>query len=89
MVSAIVTLTVVLAAGWILWLARDLGPRIASARAVGAVALATLAFWLGLVVLYAPIEQVQGIVQKIFYVHIPAIIPMYLGFVLTAVGGIG
>lgn len=88
MVSAIVTLTVVLAAGWLIWLARDLGPRIAGARAIGAAALVALAFWLGLVALYAPIEQVQGIVQKIFYVHIPAIIPMYLGFVLTAVGGI-
>jgi heme exporter protein C len=89
MVSAIVTLTVALAAGWILWLARDLGPRIASTRVVGAAALGALALWFGLVVLYAPIEQVQGIVQKIFYVHVPAIIPMYLGFVLTAVGGIG
>jgi heme exporter protein C len=89
MVSAIVTLTVVLAAGWIIWLARDLEARIGGARAIGAAALVALAFWLALVVFYAPIEQVQGLVQKIFYVHIPAIIPMYLGFVLTAVGGIG
>jgi heme exporter protein C len=89
MVSAIVTLTTAVAAGWLIWLSRDPESRIAAARAVGAAALVAIAFWLGLVVLYAPIEQVQGIVQKIFYVHIPAIIPMYLGFVLTAVGGIG
>ena len=89
MVSALVTLSVVFAAGWLVWLSREIEPRVASAHAVGAVALAALALWLGMVVFYAPIEQVQGIVQKIFYVHIPAIIPTYLGFALTAVGGVG
>lgn len=89
MVSALVTLSVLLAAGWLIWLSRDIETRVGSARAVGAGALALLALWLGLVVWYAPIEQVQGIVQKIFYVHIPAIIPTYLGFLLTAVGGVG
>jgi heme exporter protein C len=89
MVSALVALCVVLAAGWVLWLSRDVERRVGSARAVGAAALAALALWLGLVVFYAPVEQVQGIVQKIFYVHIPAIIPSYLGFLLTAVGGAG
>jgi len=89
MVSALVTLSVVLAAGWIVWLSRDIELRAGSARGVGAAALAALALWLGMVVFYAPIEQVQGIVQKIFYVHIPAIIPTYLGFLLTAVGGVG
>jgi len=89
MVSAIVMLTTAFATGWIVWLSRDPEARVASARAVGAAAWVVIALWLWLVVYYAPIEQVQGIVQKIFYVHIPAIIPMYLGFVLTAVGGIG
>jgi heme exporter protein C len=37
----------------------------------------------------APAERIQGIVQKIFYVHVPCWLPAYLGFVLTAVGGIG
>lgn len=89
MVSALVTLSVLLAAGWVVWLSRDIFARVGSARGVGAGALAVLAVWLGLVVWYAPIEQVQGVVQKIFYVHIPAIIPTYLGFLLTAVGGVG
>jgi heme exporter protein C len=89
MVSALVTLSVVFVAGYLVWLSRDIDQRAGSARGVGATALAALALWLGMVVFYAPIEQVQGVVQKIFYVHIPAIIPTYLGFVLTAVGGFG
>lgn len=88
MVSALVVLTVALALAWLLWLAGDVRARVASARGVGAAALLALALWLALVIFYAPIEQVQGIVQKIFYVHIPAIIPMYFGFVLTAIAGI-
>lgn len=88
MVSALVMLTVAFALAWLLWLAGDVRARIASARAVGAAALAALALWLALVIFYAPIEQVQGVVQKIFYVHIPAIIPMYFGFVLTAIAGV-
>jgi len=89
MVSALVMLTVVLATGWLIWFSRDIEARAVGARSVGAAALAVLALWLGMVIFYAPIEQVQGIVQKIFYVHIPAIIPTYLGFALTAVGGVG
>jgi len=89
MVSALVMLTVVLATGWLIWFSRDIEARAVGARSVGAAAAAVLALWLGMVIFYAPIEQVQGIVQKIFYVHIPAIIPTYLGFALTAVGGVG
>ncbi len=54
---------------------------------LGLAALAALALWFGLVWLYAPLEQVQGIVQKIFYVHVPLWPPAYLGFALTALGG--
>jgi heme exporter protein C len=89
MVSALVTLSVALAAGWLVWLSLDVEARVGGARAVGAASLALIVVWLALVIGYAPIEQVQGVVQKIFYVHIPAIIPTYLGFALTAVGGIG
>ena len=88
MISALVALSVAVAAGWLVWVSLDVERRVASARGVGAATLAALALWLGLVVFYAPIEQVQGLVQKIFYVHIPAIIPTYLGFTLTAVGGV-
>jgi heme exporter protein C len=62
---------------------------IGSARWSGWLALATLAVWLWMVFFFAPIEAVQGLVQKIFYVHVPCWPPAYLGFVLTAVGGIG
>lgn len=89
MVSAVVMLSVVLALAWLLWLARDVASNIASARWVGGLALALIPVWLYLVAYYAPIEAVQGVIQKIFYVHIPAIIPTYFGFVLAAIGGAG
>ncbi|MEM1350021.1 MAG: cytochrome c biogenesis protein CcsA, partial [Myxococcota bacterium] len=33
---------------------------------------------------YAPLETTMGIVQKVFYVHVPSAIAMYAGFVLCA-----
>lgn len=60
-----------------------------SARVTGPLALVALGIWLAMVALVAPEEAVQGVVQKIFYVHVPCWPPAYLGFVLTAVGGIG
>ena len=62
---------------------------IRSTRISGPLALLALGVWLALVIFYAPIEKTQGVVQKIFYVHVPLSGPAYLGFVLTAVGGIG
>lgn len=47
----------------------------------------------GVVIVYAyavvsaPIDAVQGVIQKILYVHPPLAYGAYLGFVLTAVGG--
>ncbi|MFT5697041.1 MAG: heme exporter protein C [Myxococcota bacterium] len=38
-------------------------------------------------VIDAPIDNVQGIIQKILYVHPPLAYGAYLGFVVTAVGG--
>jgi len=35
----------------------------------------------------APIDSVQGVIQKILYVHPPLAFAAYLGFALTAVGG--
>jgi heme exporter protein C len=38
-------------------------------------------------VLQAPLDSVQGVVQKIVYVHPPCAFAAYLGFALTALGG--
>ncbi len=61
---------------------------IRSARITGPATLQAVALWLWLVG-EAPVERVQGVVQKIFYAHVPCWPPAYLGFVLTAVFGIG
>lgn len=61
---------------------------IRSARVIGAIALVLLGIWLALA-WNAPVERTQGIVQKILYAHVPCWLPAYLGFILTAVGGIG
>src|SRR5262245_66366413 len=89
MVSGAVFLSVVAALAWLIWLSRDVEARIGSARWAGLLALALVPVWLALVIFYAPIEEAQGIIQKIFYVHTPAIIPTYAGFFLTALGGAG
>jgi heme exporter protein C len=62
---------------------------IRSAPFAGWLALVAILVWLGMVVFLAPIEKVQGLVQKIFYVHVPCWPPAYLGFILTALGGVG
>jgi len=61
---------------------------IRSTRYLGPLALLALA-----VVVYAvynaPRELIQGLAQKIFYVHVPCATPAYSGFVIAAIGGIG
>ncbi len=42
--------------------------------------------WLALVAA-APLDSVQGVIQKIVYVHPPCAFPAYLGFAFTALGG--
>jgi len=42
----------------------------------------------GLAVFYAPPDAVQGVVQKIFYLHVPAAIAAYLCFAVVLVGGL-
>jgi len=37
----------------------------------------------------APVDRVQGIIQKILYVHPPLAYGAYLGFILAGVGGVG
>jgi len=61
---------------------------IGSTRVTGPLAIAALGIWAALVYL-APSDAAQGLIQKIFYVHVPTVAPTYLGFILTAVGGLG
>ena len=75
--------------GLITWFASDEERAIDSTRITGPMALVLGVVWLGMVGFYAPIEKVQGVVQKIFYVHVPCVPAAYLGFILTAVGGVG
>jgi heme exporter protein C len=41
----------------------------------------------GLAVFYAPPDAVEGVVQKIFYLHVPAAITAYMCFAVVLVGG--
>lgn len=50
---------------------------------VALTALAVLAA-LYLIFFHAPVETSMGIVQKIFYVHVPAAMVMYAGFTITS-----
>lgn len=57
------------------------------ARGPSGLALAALAaFWLAIVA-RAPLDQTQGVIQKILYLHVPIVFAAYLGFLLTALGG--
>jgi heme exporter protein C len=44
---------------------------------------------LGVIFLYAPQERTMGIVQKIFYIHVPSAIAAYIGFFIAFGGSIG
>ena len=50
------------------------------------VTAALFAVTLYLVFAVAPVEKQMGVVQKIFYFHVPSAYAMYLGFVVSAVG---
>lgn len=52
------------------------------------IAAALLLVAAGLVVFYAPEDAVQGVVQKIFYLHVPAAIAAYTAFALVLAGGL-
>jgi heme exporter protein C len=58
-------------------------------KAVGplGVAMSLLAIAYAWTVFQAPVDSVQGIIQKILYVHPPLAYGAYLGFVVTAVAG--
>jgi heme exporter protein C len=38
---------------------------------------------------HAPIEEQMGIVQKIFYFHVPSAYAMYVGFTIAMIGSVG
>lgn len=52
-----------------------------------AVTLCVCAIAYGLLVVSAPVDGVQGVIQKILYLHVPCAMAAYLGFLLTAIGG--
>ena len=55
-------------------------------RPSGISLLAVAGLWL-LSVAQAPVDSMQGVIQKILYVHPPLAFAAYLGFALTALGG--
>jgi heme exporter protein C len=58
----------------------------AAVRPTGVALALSAPVWLWLVA-RAPLDSVQGVVQKIVYVHPPCAFAAYLGFVCTALGG--
>jgi heme exporter protein C len=57
--------------------------------ALGALTILTAVAALHAIFVIAPVERQMGIVQKIFYFHVPSAYAMYLGFTLAMVGSIG
>jgi heme exporter protein C len=64
-----------------------LGPIAARTRTASGALLAVLLVAYVWTVATAPIDSVQGIIQKILYVHPPLAYGAYLGFVITAICG--
>ena len=62
--------------------------RIQSAVGPLGLVMALLTVGYGWAVLNAPIDSVQGVIQKILYIHPPLAYGAYLGFVVTAFAGI-
>jgi heme exporter protein C len=59
----------------------DAGPAI-----LGGLTVVLLAVTLGAIYGYAPVEEQMGIVQKLFYFHVPSAYAMYVGFGASALG---
>ena len=67
--------------------ALERNPRSAAPIRISGALLAVLAaLWIYGVVT-APIDSIQGVIQKILYVHVPCWFAAYAGFALTAVSG--
>jgi heme exporter protein C len=54
---------------------------------VSAVALGICVIIYGFLVVNAPVDSEQGVIQKILYLHAPCAMAAYLGFLLTGIGG--
>jgi heme exporter protein C len=63
----------------------EMNPNRLLLRATAAALLGCAALWAWLV-WQAPIDAMQGPIQKILYVHVPCVLGAYLGFALTALG---
>ncbi len=61
--------------------------RIGSLDLLGLAAFTLIAVSLGMGLLYAPTELIQGEPQRIFYVHLPMAIASYVAFLVVGVGG--
>ena len=66
---------------------RALPPARSKAVVASGALLAALALAYAALVTRAPVDAVQGIVQKILYVHVPCAFAAYVGFAVTAVAG--
>lgn len=55
-------------------------------RATAAIFAVAALLWV-LAIWRAPIDSVQGVIQKILYLHVPCAFAAYLGFAITALGG--
>jgi heme exporter protein C len=64
-------------------------PRPVAIRALGWLAVLALLAGLGMAFGYAPREAIQGNVQRIMYLHVPAVLTAYLAFGLVLVGSVG
>lgn len=64
-----------------------LGAQIEKASRVLGILLSGLVIVYAYAVVTAPVDAVQGVIQKILYVHPPLAYGAYLGFILTAIGG--
>ncbi|MBF0291768.1 MAG: cytochrome c biogenesis protein CcsA [Nitrospinae bacterium] len=66
---------------------KDNAPIAADILAVATAVFMALSAWM--VFNYAPMEEVMGWPQKIFYFHVPLAIMCYVGFLFTFIGSIG
>jgi len=60
-----------------------------ASRVLGCLAVLAIIAGLGAAFGYAPREAVQGNVQRIMYLHVPAVLTAYLAFALVFVGSVG